>query len=188
MYPILLHHGGIILFTCAADLSLHSAGITERLSESRCVTRRASSTKSATRNSARPCPKRTSGSGVAISVHCGGTEQIVRSSTRSRSRLPARLQRSPTQTSCRPLKGWKGWVMRTRCAEAAGTFAFRGELQAAREGPVRVAADRRWRDDTDTRAAGYTDRGDGLAPHSSATCSDSTSACLTKHRFVFYYG
>jgi transposase len=27
--------------------------------------------------------------------------------------------------------------MRTRCAEAAGTFAFRGELQASREGSFR---------------------------------------------------
>ncbi len=43
-------------------------------------------------------------------------------------------------------------------------------------------------DDTDARAVGCADRGDGLAPHSSATCPDSTSAGLTKHRFVFYCG
>jgi hypothetical protein len=141
MYPYYRIFCGIILFTLAADLSLHPTGITERLSEDRHVTRRASSTKSATRNSARPCPKRTSGSGAAISVHCGGTEQIVLSSTRSRSRLPARLQRSPTQTSCRPLKGWKGWVMRTRCAKAAGAPAFWGKLQAVAAGIVPLAAD-----------------------------------------------
>ena len=78
------------------------------LSEDRRITRRASSTKSATRNSARPCPMRISGSGAAMSVHCGGTEQMVPSSTRSKSRLPDRFQRSPTQISCWPANGWKG--------------------------------------------------------------------------------
>ena len=137
--PMPVRHDGIIHFTGAADLSLHLTGNSERLSEDRRVTRRASSTKSATRNNARPCPMRTSGSGAAMSVHCGGTEQIVLSSTRSKSRLPDRLWRSPTQTNCWPANGWKGWVMRTRCVETAGTSAFPGELQAARTRPVHLA-------------------------------------------------
>jgi hypothetical protein len=91
IYLIVGRRCGTNYFTLAADLSLHSAGSSERLSEDRRVTRPASSTKSATRNSARPCPMRTSGSGAAMSVHCGGTEQMVLSSTRSNNRLPDRL-------------------------------------------------------------------------------------------------
>ena len=58
---------------------------------------------------------------------------------RSRSRLPDRLWRSPTQTSCRSANGWKGWVTRTSCAEATVWSAFAGELQAARPGKVHLA-------------------------------------------------
>ena len=95
--------------------------------------------RSTTRRIARPRPMTTSGSGDATSVHCGGTEQIVLSSMRSRSRLPDRLWRSPTQTSCRSANGWNGWVTRTSCAEATVWSAFAGELQAARPRKVHLA-------------------------------------------------
>src|SRR5271165_6864641 len=111
---------------------------TRLLAES-CSTRRASPMRSTTRRSARPRPMTTSGSGAATSVHCGGTEQIVLSSMRSRNRLPDRLWRSPTQTSCRSANGWKGWVTRTSCAEATVWSAFAGELQEARARAVPVA-------------------------------------------------
>src|SRR5208282_2996848 len=60
--------------------------------------------------------------------------------------------------------------------------------QAAGEGSVRLAADRRWRDDADASADGRADRGDGLAPHNSTGAAEPTNAGLTKHRLVFYYG
>ena len=104
-----------------------------------CATRRASSVRSATRSSARLCPMTISGSGATTSVHCRGTEQIAPSSKRSNRRLPDRLHRSPTQTAGRPLNGWKGWVIRTGCAEPSGTHAFWAELQAAGTWPIRVA-------------------------------------------------
>src|SRR5207237_1116444 len=48
----------------------------------------ASSSKSATRKSARCPPMTISGSGGTRSVHCGGIERTVTSSTRSRRRFP----------------------------------------------------------------------------------------------------
>ncbi len=119
---------------------------TRLLAES-CSTRRASPMRSTIRRSASPRPMMTSGSGAATSVHWGGTEQIVLSSMRSRSRLPDRLWRSPTQTSCRSANGWKGWVTRTRCAEATVGSAFAGELQATRARAVSLALGGRWRGD-----------------------------------------
>ena len=109
--------------------------------------------RSTTRRIARPRPMTTSGSGDATSVHCGGTEQIVLSSMRSRSRLPDRLWRSPTQTNCRSANGWNGWVTRTSCAEATVWSAFAGELQAARGRPVPLAEDRGRGDASVGRAA-----------------------------------
>lgn len=47
----------------------------------------------------------TSGSGSQRSVHCGGTDHTVASSTCSNRRLPYRLYRLPTQGSCRPNSG-----------------------------------------------------------------------------------
>ncbi len=132
---------GVICFTSAAKLSLHSVRGSLRLSEQRRVTRLARSIKSASRKSARPLPMTTSGSGEARSVHCGGMVQIVPSPARSRSLLPDRLYRSPMQGSRWPANGWNGWVMRTSCAEAVGRSAFRAELQAAGEGPLCLAAD-----------------------------------------------
>ena len=130
---------GGICFTHAAEISLHSDCLSEPFSGERRATSRPSSTKSMNRNGARPCPKTTSGSGETMSVHCGGTEHMAPSSTCSKSRLPDRLWRSPTQTSCRPLNGWKGWVMWTRCAEAAAMSAFRVGLQAVGERPLHLA-------------------------------------------------
>ncbi len=144
---------GVICFTSAAKLSLHSVRGSLRLSEQRRVTRLARSIKSASRKSARPLPMTTSGSGEARSVHCGGMEQIVPSPARSRSLLPDRLYRSPMQGSRWPANGWNGWVMRTSCAEAVGRSAFRAELQAAGEGPVHLAGDEGGSGDADTGAA-----------------------------------
>lgn len=133
-------HRGVNSFTLTAELSLQTSPDSECFSEESRATSRARSTNSETRNSARPCPRTTSGSGATMSVHCGGTEQMALSSTHSKSRLPAGLERSPTQTSCRPPNGWKGCVMRTSLTEAEGRSAFEGELQAIGARQVSLAA------------------------------------------------
>ena len=94
------------------------------------ATSRASSIRSATRKSARPSPMTSSGSGATRSVHCRGTEQMVVSSTCSKSRMPYALYRSATQTSCCPLRGWNGCVTRTRRVAVTVESAFWVELQA----------------------------------------------------------
>lgn len=153
---------GINCFTLAAKLSLHPADASQSLSWQRRDTILVSSSRSATRKRARPCPITTSGSGVTASVHCGGTEQTMVSSTCSNSRLPERLYRSPTQRSCRPPNGWNGCVIRTSWVGAAGRFAFRDELQAAGARPVCLAVAGR-RDRRDQRvAAGLYARWDRL--------------------------
>ncbi len=93
------------------------------------ATSRSSATRSATRKKARRSPMTTSGSGAIRSVHCGGTEQNVLSSTCSRSRLPYRLNRSPAQTNDCPLSGWNGCVTRTRRFDGMEESAFWAELQ-----------------------------------------------------------
>jgi len=136
----------------AASFALRMRHNNPFLAES-CSTKWVSPTRSTTRRSDRLCPMTTSGSKAAASVHCGGTEQIVLSSMRSRSRLPDRLSRSPTQTNCPSANGWKGCVTRTSCAEATVRSAFRGELQAARARTVSVALGGRRRGDDLGRAA-----------------------------------
>jgi len=54
------------------------------------------------------------------------------------------LYRSPTQTSCRPLNGWKGWVIRTSRVDTIEAVAFRVELQASGARAFRVAASHQW--------------------------------------------
>jgi hypothetical protein len=108
-----------------------------------CSISRASSSKSAMRKSARCAPITISGSGTIRSVHCGGSAQTVASSTRSRSRLPDRLYRSPTHASCWPLRGWNGCVMRTRRVAALAPPAFWIELQPPLARALSVVADRR---------------------------------------------
>ena len=108
--------------------------------------------------------------------------------------------------ACRPVdlrNGFDGLAAkvaagdRRRSFRAVSLFMFRGKRgdyfkatvlgwhrvvavrQAAGEGPLRVAADRRWRDDADAGAVGGADRGDGLAPHDSTAAADSTNAGLT---------
>jgi hypothetical protein len=127
----------------------------------------------------------TSGSGAAASVHCGGTEQIVLSSTRSRSRLPARLWRSPTQTSSRSANGWKGWVTRTSCAEAAVPSALAGELQAARPREVHLAVGEGGRFGIDGGATGSVAGRHRLASHRGAAADAASEDCLsarTRHK------
>ena len=58
------------------------------------------------------------------------------------------------------------------------------DRQAAGEGPLRLAADRRWRDDADAGAVGAAGRGDGLAPNGSTAVAAPTNAGLTRHRFA----
>ena len=123
---------GRILLTRHLDFS----GKSRLLSRS---TRQARSNKSTTRNSARCSPNTISGSRTTRSVHCGGTEQTVPSSTCSNSRFPERLYRSPTQPADGPPSGWNGCVIRTSCVETAERLAFKGELQAAGTWPIRVA-------------------------------------------------
>lgn len=134
----------------------------KHLSWQRRDTRSASSSRSATRKRARPCPITISGSGVTASVHCGGTEQTAPLSACSNSRLPERLYRSPMQRSCRPPNGWNECVIRTSLAEAAERFAFEGELQAAGGGEVQMAGDQRRGDAAVVGAAGGIVRGAGL--------------------------
>ncbi len=138
-------HGGymrhIYIYTCGTIcFTRHSylLGKSHPLSRS---TRRASSSKSSTRNSARCSPITISGSGATTSVHCSGTEQTDSSSVCSSKDIPYRLCRSPTQTSCRPLNGWNGCVMHTRRVDAIGAFAFWIELQAVVQGTFRVVAE-----------------------------------------------
>jgi hypothetical protein len=107
-----------------------------------CSTSRTSSRRSATRKSARCPPITISGSGAMRSVHCGGTEQTVASSTCNTSRLPDRLYRSPTHASSWPLRGWNGCVMRTRRGATLAPPAFWSELQTPLPRPVSLVADR----------------------------------------------
>ena len=162
VYASRLRSRGINCFTCAAKLLLHPAAASQGPFWQRRDTRLASSSRSATRKRARPCPITTSGSGVAASVHCGGTEQTMVSSTRSNSRLPERLYRSPTQRSCRPPNGWNGCVISTSWVEAAGRFAFRGELQVTGAGPLHLAVAGRRRGGDLGRAVGLYARRDRL--------------------------
>src|SRR5436190_6053959 len=142
-------------------------------------TRSARSRSSAVLNSARPSPMTISGSGATTSVHCRNTEQTWSSSTRSRSRAPYRLCRSPTQTNCRPVSGWNGCVTRTRRAPESEKPAVRGELQAPRSRDVRMARGQ-WRRRAcrvPRRAAGTTAarlRCDRTARATVATSSTST--------------
>ena len=179
--PAHMHHGGRPVRRNLAYRTRRNYPYTSctRLLAESCSTRRASPMRSTTRRSARPRPMTTSGSGAATSVHCGGTEQIVLSSMRSRSRLPDRLWRSPTQTSCRSANGWKGWVTRTSCAEATVWSAFAGELQAAGEGQVRLAADRRRRSATDGGATGAAARRHRLASHRGAAADGASKDRLS---------
>ena len=129
---------GVVGFTPAAWFPLRDVQV--RSCSTRPDTRSASSRRSATRSSARPLLMTISGSGAATSVHGCGTEQMRSPSTRRRSRIPYRLYRSPTQTSCRPLSGWNGWVTRTRRVPRSEGRAFRGELQATRARSVPATA------------------------------------------------
>jgi hypothetical protein len=56
--------------------------------------------------------------------------------------------------------------------------------QAIGEGPLRLAADRRWRHDADAGPVGTADRGDGLAPDGSTAADSPTNADLTEERFT----
>ena len=111
----------------------------------RCATSSPSSKRSPRLQSARRPPADTSGSGVAASVHCGGTEQIRPSAKRSSQRLPARLPRFAMHTPPCPEYGWKGWVTVTRCGEAGEIPAFLTEVQAARGWRLYLAAGAGWR-------------------------------------------
>src|SRR5712664_1677598 len=89
-----------------------------------------------------------SGSGSTRSVHCGGTDHTVASSTCSKRRSPYRLYRLPTQGSCRPNNGWNGCVTRTNCRAASEESAFSVEVQetGAWTFPVAIAGGRRCHD------------------------------------------
>ncbi len=89
---------GVFCLTEAAYLSLHIFGLSTRLCSMRCATSSPSSNRSRRLQRARRPPADTSGSGVAASVHCGGTEQIRPSAKRSSQRLPARLPRFAMHT------------------------------------------------------------------------------------------
>ena len=130
---------GVIRFTVSALLSLHDSGSIACSLAFRVATKQVSSSKSVTVHNARPSPMATSGSGGAASVHCGGTAQIRPSSKRSNRRLPARLARWATKMPRSPEYGWNGCVTVTKCCGTGGVPAFRTELQAAREGAVRLA-------------------------------------------------
>ena len=121
------------LYSCGTVCLTRHAGVSSESPLTSRSTSRASSTRSATRNSARFSPRTISGSGATRSVHCGGTEQTVSSSTRSSRRLPYRLYRSATHTNSRPLSGWNGCVTRTRPVTATESPAFWIELQTARD-------------------------------------------------------
>ncbi len=134
-------HGlcGVICFTDAAYLSLHAFTPSFLLCCIRRATSSPSSSKSPRLQSARPSPAAAARSGVAASVHCGGTEQIRPSAKRSSQRLPDRLPRLATHTPPCPEYGWKGWVTVTRCGEAGDTPAFLPEVQTPRERTFRLA-------------------------------------------------
>jgi hypothetical protein len=171
---------GINSLTLAAELSLHLAEVSPCRSRERRVTRLESSIKSTIRKSARPCPITTSGSGATASVHCDGTEQTVLSSTRSNRRLPDRLYRSPTQTSCRPPNGWNGCVIRTSCVETAEKPAFRGELQAAGARPVHLADPGRRSGGDQRRPARLSARRDRLAQPATHLAADLGRVTATR--------
>ena len=97
-------------------------------SAARCSTRLMSSSRSTTRKNDRPCPMATSESSATVSVHCGGTDHTVPSSALRSSRLPYRLYLAPTYWSRCPLRGWKGWITRTRCADPPGIAVLLREL------------------------------------------------------------
>jgi hypothetical protein len=138
----------------------------------RCFTRLASSIRSTVRKSARPRAMTTSGSGPTRSVHCGGTDHTVTPSSCSKTRSPYRLYRLPTQGSCRPNSGWNGCVTRTNCNDRLEESAFSVEVQAAREGSLRLAAGQRRKCVADGGTVIDVARGDRLE----ATCVDRTSA------------
>ena len=125
----------------------------------RCATSSPSSKRSPRLQSARRPPADTSGSGVAASVHCGGTEQIRPSAKRSSQRLPARLPRFAMHTPPCPEYGWKGWVTVTRCGEAGEIPAFLTEVQMAGGRQVCLAAHKRRHYAGDGGAVGDADRG-----------------------------
>ena len=151
---------GTVSLTAAASIALRPG--VRRSCSARRDTRSASSRRSATRSSPRPWPMTTSGSAATTSVHCRGTEQTWSASVRSRSLVPYRLYRSPTQTSCRPLSGWKGWVTRTRRVPVSEEPVVRAELQAAAPcdlpHPAGRGAERRFDSPLGCRARGA-DRG-----------------------------
>src|ERR1700682_478673 len=113
-----------------------------------------------------------SGSGLARSVHCGGTDHTVAPPTRSKRRSPYRLYRLPTQGSCRPNNGWNGCVTRTNCRAASEESAFSVEVQAAGARPVPVAKRGRRCGDHLTGAAWLSVVGDRLAPSAGELASD----------------
>ena len=57
------------------------------------------------------------------------------------------------------------------------------DRQTPGEGPLRLATDHRWRDDSVAGAVFGADRGNGLAAHYSTTGPRPANADLTKHRF-----
>ena len=73
-------------------------------------------------------------------------------------------------------RGKRGDYLKALYWDGTGLCLLR---QAAGEGPVRVAADRRWRHDADAGAIGAADRGDGLAENGSTACACPTNAGLT---------
>jgi hypothetical protein len=130
---------GVICFTGTAYLSLQVFAPSALLCCMRRATSSPSSSKSPRLQSARPSPADAARSGVAASVHCGGTEQIRPSAKRSSQRLPDRLPRLATHTPPCPEYGWKGWVTVTRCGEAGDTPAFLTEVQDSGARPFSLA-------------------------------------------------
>ena len=131
-------------------------------------TRQASSIRSTARRSARPRPMTTSGSGPIRSVHCGGTDHTVATSSCSKRRLPYRLCRLPTHGSSRPNNGWNGCVTRTNCGDGLEESAFSVEIQAVGARAICLAADARGGCDADAGAIVDAVRGHRLActgPH-----------------------
>jgi hypothetical protein len=78
----------------------------------------------------------------------------------------------PTQGSRRPYNGWNGCVTRTNCSDRLEESAFSVEVQAAREGSLRVAASQRRNRLVDGGTSIDVGRGNRLE----AACVDRTSA------------
>jgi len=175
------------LYTCDRIRLTPHRTLSCELRLQRLATSRASSIKSETRKRERSSPMTISGSGATRSVHCGGTEQTVSASTCSKSRLPYRLYRSPTQVSCRPLSGWNGCVTRTRRFEVTGASAFRIELQTSRARPVRrVVARRRRRRPADRERVGAVHRRlhAGRTPRAVADADYARRSCFGSQNMI----